>query len=182
MASTTPSSTARRTRCNPAERGTKVAAHYQRIDRARRDATIHALRLHRISATHAPFADFDAHLRRSVRPRRTTSTPRFGRRRLDGRRRGGVQRQAFAGLLWSKQFYHYDVERLARRRPGAAAAAGRARSTGATATGGTSTTRDIISMPDKWEYPWFAAWDLAFHCIPLALVDPDFAKQQLHRC
>jgi hypothetical protein len=49
----------------------------------------------------------------------------------------------------------------------------------ATTSGLTCTTRDVLSMPDKWEYPWYAAWDLAFHCIPLALVDPDFAKQQL---
>ena len=90
-----------------------------------------------------------------------------------------MQRQAFAGLLWTKQFYHYDVDAVARRRPGRPAAARPRRSTAATATGGTSTTRDVISMPDKWEYPWYAAWDLAFHCIPLALVDPEFAKHQL---
>ena len=60
-----------------------------------------------------------------------------------------------------------------------ARAAARARSTAATPTGRTSINADVISMPDKWEYPWYAAWDLAFHCIPLALVDPDFAKEQL---
>ena len=68
---------------------------------------------------------------------------------------------------------------LADRRSRPAAAAARAARTGATTSGGISTTSDIISMPDKWEYPWYAAWDLAFHCIPLALVDPDFAKGQL---
>ena len=82
-------------------------------------------------------------------------------------------------MLWSKQFYYYDVPRVAatatrpsrRRRPSAG--------TAATATGAHLNNADIISMPDKWEYPWYAAWDLAFHCIPLALVDPEFAKQQL---
>ena len=73
-----------------------------------------------------------------------------------------MQRQALAGMLWSKQFYYFDVRRMAGRRPGAAAAA-RSGSTGATATGAHLNNADIISMPDKWEYPWYAAWDLAFH-------------------
>ena len=87
-------------------------------------------------------------------------------------------RQAFAGLLWGKQFYHYDVAALARRRPGPAAAAA-ARRGGRNARWRTFDAFDVISMPDKWEYPWFAAWDLAFHCVALAHVDPAFAKYQL---
>jgi len=89
-----------------------------------------------------------------------------------------VMRQAFAGLLWSKQLYYYDVARWldgdpAQPAPPAGRAAGR-----------NSRWRhfdafDIMSMPDKWEYPWFAAWDLAFHCVALAHVDPAFAKYQL---
>ncbi len=67
---------------------------------------------------------------------------------------------------------------MAEGRPQPAAAPARARK-GATANGSHLNSADILSMPDKWEYPWFAAWDLAFHCIPLALVDPDFAKDQL---
>ena len=82
-------------------------------------------------------------------------------------------------MLWSKQFYHYVVDRLARGRPRTAAAAGGTRSTAATATGQHLFNRDIISMPDKWEYPWYAAWDLAFHMIPFARIDPQFAKEQL---
>ena len=89
-----------------------------------------------------------------------------------------VMRQAFAGLLWGKQFYYYDVAPLARRRPGpAAAAAGAAHQP--QRRWRNFDAFDIMSMPDKWEYPWFAAWDLAFHCVALAHVDPAFAKYQL---
>ena len=89
-----------------------------------------------------------------------------------------IQRQAFAGLLWSKQFYHYDVRTWSR-----------GDSVGPSPPSGRDEIRngswthlynaDVISMPDKWEYPWYATWDLAFHCIPLAQIDPDFAKEQL---
>ena len=87
-------------------------------------------------------------------------------------------RQAFAGMLWSKQFYSYDVgggspaTRPNRRRP-------RAGTRCATRRWRHLKAFDIMSMPDKWEYPWFAAWDLAFHCVSLAHVDPAFAKYQL---
>lgn len=89
-----------------------------------------------------------------------------------------VMRQAFAGILWSKQFYHYDVEKWlegdsAQPTPPSSRKRGRNRDWKHL------NNADIISMPDKWEYPWYAAWDLAFHCIPFALVDPDFAKEQL---
>ena len=90
-----------------------------------------------------------------------------------------MQRQAFAGMLWSKQFYHYDVEPLAARRPGRGPSRRRSACDGRNCEWTHLYNADVISMPDKWEYPWYAAWDLAFHCIPLALVDPDFAKQQL---
>ena len=93
----------------------------------------------------------------------------------DGRR---VQRQAFAGLLWSKQFYHYDVDRWLKGDP-AGPTPPRERLRGRNADWTHLYNADVISMPDKWEYPWYAAWDLAFHCIPLALVDPTFAKDQL---
>jgi hypothetical protein len=89
-----------------------------------------------------------------------------------------VMRQSFGGLLWSKQFYHYVVrDWLAGDSRQPAPPAGR--------KGGRNHewahlfNADVISMPDKWEYPWYAAWDLAFHCVPLALVDSDFAKEQL---
>ena len=90
----------------------------------------------------------------------------------------GSMRQSLAGMLWSKQFYDYDVDAwltdhgTAPSRPGC-------RSGARNADWSHMVSDDVISMPDKWEYPWYAAWDLAFHSIPLSLVDPDFAKKQL---
>jgi hypothetical protein len=89
-----------------------------------------------------------------------------------------VQRQAFAGLLWSKQFYHYDVNRWLKGDP-MGPEPPRERLHGRNSDWTHLYNADVISMPDKWEYPWYAAWDLAFHCIPLALVDATFAKEQL---
>jgi hypothetical protein len=89
-----------------------------------------------------------------------------------------VQRQAFAGLLWTKQFYQYDVSRWLRGDPGQPAPPAQ-RWKGRNHDWTHLFNSDVLSMPDKWEYPWYAAWDLAFHCIPLAMIDPDFAKQQL---
>jgi hypothetical protein len=89
-----------------------------------------------------------------------------------------VMRQAFSGMLWSKQFYHYDVRTWLNGDP-AGPPPPQERLKGRNKDWTHLYNDDIISMPDKWEYPWYAAWDLAFHCIPLALVDPDFAKEQL---
>jgi hypothetical protein len=90
----------------------------------------------------------------------------------------GVMRQAFAGMLWNKQFYHYDVRTWLDGDPsGPLPPAGRLEGRNHDWTH--LYNDDVISMPDKWEYPWYAAWDLAFHTIPIALVDPDFAKEQL---
>jgi len=89
-----------------------------------------------------------------------------------------VQRQAFAGMLWSKQFFFYDVTTWLRGDPGQPPPP-QQRQDGRNAAWVHLDTADVISMPDKWEYPWFAAWDLAFHAIPLAYVDAGFAKHQL---
>jgi len=89
-----------------------------------------------------------------------------------------VMRQAFAGMLWSKQFYHYDVRAWLRGDP-AGPPPPSERLNGRNAQWVHLNNRDVISMPDKWEYPWYASWDLAFHCISLAHVDPEFAKSQL---
>src|SRR6516165_2910058 len=89
-----------------------------------------------------------------------------------------VQRQAFAGLLWSKQFYHFDVRAWLDGDP-AGPPPPEGRKKGRNHEWSNLYNADVVSMPDKWEYPWYAAWDLAFHCIPLAQVDPDFAKEQL---
>jgi hypothetical protein len=90
-----------------------------------------------------------------------------------------VMRQALAGMLWSKQCYFFDVDRWLRER--------NFHPLRAPAQRGTRNeswfhmfNHDVVSMPDKWEYPWYAAWDLAFHCVPLAMVDPDFAKNQIN--
>ncbi|MGF1480693.1 MAG: glucosidase [Cyanophyceae cyanobacterium] len=90
-----------------------------------------------------------------------------------------VQRQAFAGLLWTKQFYHYVVQDWLQGDP-ATPPPPIQRKQGRNHRWTHLFNEDIISMPDKWEYPWYAAWDLAFHTVPLALVDPDFAKRQLY--
>lgn len=89
-----------------------------------------------------------------------------------------IQRQAFAGMLWSKQYYHIDIPRWLNGDPGQPAPPA-SRKTGRNHQWHSLNNEDIISMPDKWEYPWYAAWDLAFHCVPLSLVDLGFAKEQL---
>ncbi|MEZ6243113.1 MAG: glucosidase [Phycisphaerales bacterium] len=89
-----------------------------------------------------------------------------------------VQRQALAGMIWSKQFFYYDVPQWLDGDP-AQPAPPASRKQGRNHDWTHLNNADIISMPDKWEYPWYAAWDLAFHCVPLAYIDPEFAKGQL---
>ncbi len=89
-----------------------------------------------------------------------------------------IQRQAFAGMLWGKEFYHYDIPRWLKGDP-AQPKPPDERLNGRNSDWIHLNNEDVISMPDKWEYPWYAAWDLAFHCITFSLIDPDFAKRQL---
>lgn len=89
-----------------------------------------------------------------------------------------IQRQAIAGVLWSKQYYHYDVEKWLSTSDGITPV-NYSKLTGRNSEWQHLKNQDIILMPDKWEYPWYAAWDLAFQCISMAMVDPDFAKHQL---
>ncbi len=89
-----------------------------------------------------------------------------------------IQRQAIAGMMWSKQFYYYDVAKWLKGDP-ALPAPPSERKSGRNKDWTHLNNADIISMPDTWEYPWYAAWDLAFHTIPIAMVDPEFAKHQL---
>ena len=89
-----------------------------------------------------------------------------------------IQRQAFAGMMWSKQYYNIDMETWLNGDPGHPAPPAE-RFHGRNSEWMTLNNEDIISMPDKWEYPWYAAWDLAFHCVPIALIDPVFAKGQM---
>ena len=89
-----------------------------------------------------------------------------------------IQRQAFAGLLWNKQYYHYDVDRWLHTSDGITPVTDE-RKNGRNHRWKYLKNQDILSMPDNWEYPWYASWDMAFHCITLAVIDPLFAKHQL---
>jgi hypothetical protein len=89
-----------------------------------------------------------------------------------------IQRQAFAGMLWSKQYYNIDIPTWLNGDKGQIPPPAN-RKRGRNSNWKTLNNEDIISMPDKWEYPWYAAWDLAFHCVPLSMVDTEFAKNQL---
>jgi hypothetical protein len=162
---------------NPDGEGTKVAAQVRLAVPAGGQAAV-LVRLTREGpeTLTAPFADADELIARrraeadefyeAITPPAVTDDAK------------SVMRQALAGMLWSKQCYYFDVDRWLRER--------RLHPLRAPTRRGSRNeswfhmvNHDVVSMPDKWEYPWYAAWDLAFHCIPLAMVDPDFAKSQL---
>jgi hypothetical protein len=158
---------------NPDQRGTKAAAHYH-LDIP---AGGHAVVRLRLSARGQPdpFATFD-----DVVESRRREADGFYERLQKGMSADErlVQRQALAGMIWSKQFFCYDVRQWLKGDPGQPDPP-LERKRGRNHEWIHLTNADVISMPDKWEYPWYAAWDLAFHAITLALVDPDFAKEQL---
>lgn len=165
---------------NPAQQGTKAALMYRLKIRAGEYATVRlrlmAKRFVSAETIQEPFREFDEILAERVRqadefyaelqPPKLSADEKM------------VQRQAFAGMIWSKQFYHYNVERWLKGDEGQPAPP-RERLHGRNRDWTHLDSADVLSMPDKWEYPWFAAWDLAFHCIPFALIDAAFAKQQL---
>jgi len=167
---------------NPALTGTKAAAHYYADIGPGKGRTIRARLLDQSPAGEQAAAKkyfgapFDA-----IFAKRLKEADEFYERRAHlgmGDDPMLVQRQAFAGLLWGKQAYHYDVARWLKgdsTQPTPDAARYRGRNHDWTYLHNS----DIISMPDKWEYPWYAAWDLAFHCVAMALIDPEFAKSQL---
>ena len=162
---------------NPDMIGTKFAPHYQLSIPAGESRSIE-LRLCNSDALQNPFTDFDR-----IYSQRKQEADEFYHwinpheipedRRL-------IQRQAFAGMLWNKQFYYYVVEDWLQGDP-ATVTPPKSRKNGRNSAWKTLFNDDIISMPDKWEYPWYAAWDLAFHLIPLAILDPEYAKLQISR-
>jgi hypothetical protein len=161
---------------NPGEEGTKAAARYAlRIEPGER-ATLQ-LRLNDAPLSSSTFgrefAECFATRHREADEFYATVIPDTLSR--DAR---SATRQAFAGLLWSKQFYHYEVKQWLNG-DSLQPAPPEGRQYGRNREWTHLYNADVISMPDKWEYPWYAAWDLAFHCVPLALVDADFAKEQL---
>ena len=158
---------------NPQQVGTKAAAHYHLSLKAGESAVIRLRFTDRqIENPFGQFEDIFKQRQAEADEFYDTLTPN-----LDPDTRN-VQRQAFAGLLWSKQLYYYDVRNWLQGDTAEPTPSSQ-RLNGRNADWQTLHAEEVISMPDKWEYPWFAAWDLAFHCIPLAVVDADFAKRQL---
>jgi hypothetical protein len=162
---------------NPAQTGTKAAAHY-RFVLGPGETRVLRLRLTDVAPERLsnPFAGFDElfdRRRREADEFYATITP-AGATEDEAR----VLRQALAGMLWSKQYYYFDVDKWLAEH-GVDSLAARVGTTLRDHEWGHMVNADVISMPDKWEYPWYAAWDLAFHAIALATVDIDLAKQQL---
>jgi hypothetical protein len=164
---------------NPRKTGTKCSAWYQLTVPAAGTAEIR-LRLakapSRAASEHALGADFE-----QVIARRKAEADEFYDELTPDEAsadEGLIMRQAFAGMLWSKQLFYYDVERWLDGDP-TQPPPPESRKSGRNSRWRSFDAFDIMSMPDKWEYPWFAAWDLAFHCVALAHVDPAFAKYQL---
>jgi hypothetical protein len=162
---------------NPGQTGTKTAAHYQ-IKVGPGKSQVLRLRLNQTppSASYEPFGkDFEAVFR--SRLKEADQFYAFITPDSLSPDEASVMRQALAGMLWTKQYYFFDLDKWLEEHQSHPL------------LGGKRITRnrnwfhmvndDIISMPDKWEYPWYAAWDLAFHTIPLNMIDPDFAQEQL---
>ena len=166
----------RREAVNPAGVGTKAGAHYELQIPAGGRAV---LRLRLFAEEEAPQAPL-SHGFQWAFEQRLAEANEFYERRIaaSGREEREVIRQAYAGLLWSKQFFYYVVKDWLDGDPSQPQPPAQ-RLQGRNAEWAHVHNRDVISMPDKWEYPWYAAWDLAFHMIPMAAVDPQFAKDQL---
>jgi hypothetical protein len=159
---------------NPTQTGTKATAHAI-LSLSPGDTAQMRLRLTNRQLT-KPFSDFHA----IMKTRLQEADDFYDRLQVDITNPDArlVQRQAFAGMLWSKQFYYYDVPQWLNGDPLQPPPPGQ-RQQGRNYEWRHLNNADILSMPDTWEYPWYAAWDLAFHCIHLALVDAEFAKNQL---
>jgi hypothetical protein len=167
---------------NPESAGTKAAAYFASEIAPGKSWTIR-LRLtnQNLTADNSGALQLFGPAFEQIFDQRVKEANDFYSRRIDPKQSEdarSVQRQAFAGLLWCKQSYHYDVRRWlagdsTQPKPDPARYAGRNHDWTHLYNS------DVISMPDKWEYPWYASWDLAFHCVSLALVDPEYAKELL---
>jgi hypothetical protein len=165
---------------NPAQAGTKVAAHYVLTVGPSQSHTIR-LRLTRAASgvSGNPFEQFDEIFEKRVREADEfydSITPQSVSAASD---RARVMRQALAGMLWNKQYYYYDVRTWLKEHNIVPESTRVERRGVRNGNWSHMVNDDVFSMPDKWEYPWYAAWDLAFHTLPLVSVDPDFAKSQL---
>jgi len=158
---------------NPRQVGTKAAAHFHRLVAPQETWTVRL----RLSPTlkEQPFADFnDIFMQRQKEADQFYAEIQNPQMEEDEKR---IQRQAFANLLWGKQLYYYDIEQWIEGDPNCPPIR---RKLERNKDWIHLANFDIISMPDKWEYPWYASWDLSFHCISLAMIDSDFAKRQLN--
>jgi hypothetical protein len=159
---------------NPELRGTKLAIDYDIAIPGNSSHTIQ-LRLSAIELSDA-FSDFDSIFNQRIQEANAFYQDfQYNVINEDERL---VQRQALAGMLWNKQFYSYKVQQWLDGDPDMPPPPEERRN-GRNSNWKQLNNEDIISMPDKWEFPWYASWDLAFHCVTLAMIDPDFAKQQL---
>jgi hypothetical protein len=164
---------------NPALEGTKAALHYRFTVPAGQEVSVQ-LRLMQQDLPDTPEKMLGSEFTRCFEQRRAEADEFFdsitpAEAEADKRR---ILRQAFSGLLWNKQFYHYVVRDWQNGDP-AYPPRPEERKRGRNHAWEHVYNADVLSMPDKWEYPWYAAWDLAFHCVALARVDPEFAKEQL---
>ena len=160
---------------NRENRGSKASVLYK-VHLEGGASTVLQLRLSASVTVADAFEDYESLFRR-----RKAEADRFFATIIPGTLSGdeqNVMRQSIAGLLWSKQFYHYIIKEWLDGDPKQPAPPPQ-RHSGRNSRWGHLYNADVLSMPDKWEYPWFAAWDLAFHCITLSIVDAEFAKQQL---
>jgi hypothetical protein len=161
---------------NSAQIGTKASAQYELSIQAGESKTINIRLTNTPAASAILGSEFDG-----IFAERESEAHEFYRTVIPSnlsQDAQNVMRQGFAGLLWSKQFYHYIISEWLQGDP-ASSPPPEQRKHGRNHEWTHLYNADVISMPDKWEYPWYASWDLAFHCVALAVVDPDFAKEQL---
>lgn len=159
---------------NHEKKGTKASANYE-MSVAGGSSSVIRLRLVK-GECQDPFKEFD-----EIFDKRKGEADEFYhelQREIDTEDAKLIQRQALAGMMWGKQFYYFNVRQWLNGDPSQPPPPA-GRKGGRNRDWPHMKNADIISMPDKWEYPWFAAWDLAFHCIPISLIDVDFAKNQL---